>query len=801
MRSFAAVLGAAAGLAGCLAYRYRVFSSQNRAGPTVVRLRRLVAASAGAPQGSLTVPPTAYPAVRRDESVVEELHGQLIADPYRWLEDPDSPETQAFVAAQNKLTSSVLEQCEAREPFKELFTELFNYEKYGTPYKRGQRYYYSHNSGLQNQFVIYSQPSLDGEARVLLDPNTLSDDGTVALGGQSFSEDGSLYAYMLSSGGSDWRTIHVKRINQETGEAQDLEGEKLDHVKFSGITWTHDNKGFFYARYEEAQTADKGTETHINLGQQVMYHVLGTPQSADVTILADPQHPTWMFGTEVTHDGRYLLCTVSNGCEPVNKLWYVDLEAVPRGPGGALDFSAFDFHSGKQPLPLVKLIDDFKAQWDYCGHQMGSDGSPPTITLHTNLDAPRYRVVRGDMSAAAAGNFAASCSDLLPQHDKDLLQWASLIKGGTLLACYLRDVVTALQLHSWDSGSLIKPVAMPGIGSVGGFSGNHKSTECFFSFTSFTEPGAIYRLDLAGGAAAAEPTLYRRIATQGFSPDDFETRQVFVASKDGTRVPMFVVHRRGLQLDGTNPTLLYGYGGFNVSLEPGFSVSRLCWMLAFNGVYAVANLRGGGEYGTSWRDAGSVHNKQNVFDDFQACAQYLHDSRYSSPHTLAIQGGSNGGLLVAACANQRPDLFQAVLAQVGVMDMLRFHKFTIGHAWVSDYGSPDNAKDFECILKYSPLHNVRPPAGGTKQYPAFLITTGSHDDRVVPLHSHKLTATLQHVLAGSPDSPQRNPLLTRVEVRAGHGAGKPTSKVIEETADMFAFAAACIGAKWRHTKA
>lgn len=746
------------------------------------------AAAQGAQQGSLSVDPSQYPATRRDESMVEDLHGVAVADPYRWLEDPDSAETQAWVEAQNGVTAGVLEQCGSRDRFKQLFTQLFDYEKFGTPYKRGQRFYYSHNSGLQNQYVIYTQGSLDGEARVLLDPNTLSEDGTVALGGQAFSEDGTLYAYMLSSGGSDWRTIRLKKIDQETGEATDVEGEVIDHVKFSGITWTHDNKGFFYCRYAEPKTADKGTETDINLGQQLCYHVLGTPQSQDVTILADPQNPTHMFGTECTHDGRYLLISVSNGCEPVNKLWYVDLEALPRdASSAALQLSSFDFHTGKEALPIVKMIDDFTAAWDY----QGSDGT--AITLHTNLDAPRYRVVRGDMGAAA-GTFAAGCTDLLPQHEKDLLQWTSLLKGGTLVACYLRDVVSVLQLHSWEDGSLTKAVAMPGIGSVGGFSGSHKHTQWFFSFTSFTEPGAIYCAEGLG-----EPTLFRRIATNGFSPDDFETKQVFVSSKDGTKVPMFVVHKKGLQLDGTNPTLLYGYGGFNISLEPSFSVSRLCWMLAYNGVYAVANLRGGGEYGTEWRAAGSCHNKQNVFDDFQACAQHLHGAGYSSPRTLAIQGGSNGGLLVAACANQRPDLFQVVLAQVGVMDMLRFHKFTIGHAWCTDYGNPDKAEDFEVVLRYSPIHNVAVPQGESKQYPAFLITTGDHDDRVVPLHSHKLTATLQHVLAGSPDSSQRNPLLTRIEVKAGHGAGKPTTKVIQETSDMMGYAAAVIGAKWQHS--
>lgn len=732
--------------------------------------------------------PEEYPQARRDESVREVLHGVEVCDPYRWLEDPDAAETRAFVDAQNRLTTSVLERCGSRERFKQLFTELYNYERFGTPYKRGDRWYYSYNSGLLAQNIVYTQSDLGADPSVLIDPNKLSEDGTVALMGQSFSEDGRLVAYALSSGGSDWRSVHVMEVDPATGGVMQR-GDVLEHVKFSGMTWTHDNKGFFYARFTPPTTGDAGTETDINLNQQLMYHVVGRPQAEDVTVLALPDNPEFMMGTEITHDGRYLIIDVTSGCEPANRVWYVDLDPIPQNPAsGALDFSSYDFHSGDKQLPLVKLVDDFEAQYSY----LGSEGT--VWTFQTNLGAPRYRVVRTDISSPSP---PTSWSDVIPQHPQDLLQWAVLLQGGLLAVCYLHDVKAKLQLHRFSDGTVSKELPLPGVVSIGGFSGSHKHSTMFVTLTGFTEPGATYRYDVSD--PDPQPVLFRRIATKGFNPDDFVTEQVFVSSKDGTRVPMFITHRKGLVRDGATPTLLYGYGGFNISLEPGFSLSRVCWMLAYGGIAAVANLRGGGEYGREWRNAGSLGNKQNVFDDFQACASYLQAMNYCSPGTLVIQGGSNGGLLVAACANQRPDLFGVVLAQVGVMDMLRFHKFTIGHAWVSDYGDPGKPQDFNWLLPYSPLHNVAQPQGGTRQYPAFLITTGDHDDRVVPLHSHKLTATLQHVLAGSPDSPQRNPLLTRVEVRAGHGAGKPTAKIIQEVADMLSYAAEVMGAAWRYT--
>ena len=478
----------------------------------------------------------------------------------------------------------------------------------------------------------------------------------------------------------------------------------------------------------------------------------------------------------------------------------MDLTSIPtkcktESDGAAhLDFSSFDFHTGTAPLPVHKVVDNFNAAWQYVSSDSAVDGG--AWTLMTNLNAPRYKLVRGDVTGD--GDIIISSPEEWPEviaeHPKNVLQWVSRLKGDSLVACYLEDVKSVLQLRKFSTGEVVKELPLPGIGSVAGFSGDHKYSEFFFSFTGFTEPGAQYHC-IADDDEDPTPQLFRRITTK-FDPDAFETRQVFVPSKDGTLVPMFLVHRKGKVFNGDAATLLYGYGGFNISLEPSFSISRVCWLLAYDGVYAVANCRGGGEYGITWRNDGSLAKKQNVFDDFISCAEYLHAEKISSPATLAIQGGSNGGLLVAACVNQRPDLFAVGIAQVGVLDCLRFKLFTIGHAWISDYGNVDTEEDFNWIVKWSPLHNVAPPANGG-QYPAILLTTGDHDDRVVPLHTHKLLAQMQYVLSGGKGSVQRNPLLARVEVRAGHGAGKPTAKVIAEAADMFSFAAEVMGAEWK----
>ncbi|CAG9466649.1 unnamed protein product [Pedinophyceae sp. YPF-701] len=745
------------------------------------------AAALGAPLSPVTVDPATYPAARRDESVVDQLHGVQIPDPYRWLEDPDSEETKAFVAAQNEVTDALLAACPSREAFKQRMTEMWDYEKFGCPFRRGKRVFYYHNSGLQAQSVLWMQDALDAPAKVLLDPNTLSEDGTVALGGASFSEDGTHLAYKLSSGGSDWQTIHVLRID-DAGQRHDLP-DKLTHVKFSSLAWTHDGRGFFYCRFPKPRDengGELGTETDINLNMELYYHVLGTPQDDDVVVWKDPEHPSWMCGAEVSDDGRYLLLSVSVGCQPMNRLWYADLAAVPRGAGP--DGQALSLQQGA--LQIKPIVDDFSASWDYVANEGAA------LTLHTNHNAPRYRLVRVDLDAFDAAAGPAAFAEVVPQHEKDVLEWATALQGDALVLCWMRDVKNALELRSLADGRAVAEIPLPGIGAVQGFAGRREDADCFFKFVSFTEPGAIFRCDVAGGAPKTE--TFRSVKLPGgVDLGTLETRQVFCKSKDGTSVPMFVVHKKGMKLDGSAPALLYGYGGFNISLTPSFSVARLVFALGYGGVLAYANCRGGGEYGIGWREAGSVLNKQNVFDDFQACAEHLIAEKLTSPARLAIEGGSNGGLLVAACCNQRPDLYGCVIGRVGVMDMLRFHKFTIGHAWTTDFGDPDKEGEFQCLLRYSPLHNVRRPEGGTQNYPPVILTTGDHDDRVVPLHSLKLIATLQHELCMSGESPQRNPLVVRVEVRAGHGAGKPTAKVIQETADVYAFAAHVMNVQWQ----
>ncbi|GAQ82840.1 Prolyl oligopeptidase family protein [Klebsormidium nitens] len=721
-----------------------------------------------------------YPEVRRDETVVDEFHGKhQIADPYRWLENPDDAETKAFVDAQNEVTQKFLSECETREKFRERMTALYNYPKYGTPFRRGSKYFYFKNTGLQAQSVLYMVESVDApeeSARILLDPNTLSSDGTVALSSYSFSEDGQFLAYGLSKGGSDWQEVHVLRVSDGQEES-----DVLKWAKFTSLAWTHDNAGLFYNRYPEppkAEGLDAGTETASNLHQKLYYHRLGTDQAEDILCYEAPDEPKWMFGAEITDDGKYLIISVEEGCDPVNRVFYCDLEALSGGLAGVTGL-----------LPVVKLIDNFEAQYGY----IANDGT--SFVFQTNKNAPLYKVVRVDLTKPD------SWEDLIPESKSDLLEWAHCVHQSLLLVCYQADVKHVLQLHDLASGRLLRGLPLD-IGSVSSATGRRQDSQIFYSFTGFLNPSTIFRVDLEQPDAA--PTVFRDTVVGGLNKDEFETRQVFVPSKDGTKIPMFVVSKKGIALDGSHPALLYGYGGFNISLTPSFSVARVILMRHYGAVVAIANIRGGGEYGETWHKAGSLANKQNCFDDFQACSEYLINSGYTAPARLAIEGGSNGGLLVAACINQRPDLYGAALAHVGVMDMLRFHLFTIGHAWTTDYGCADKADQFEWLIKYSPLHNVRRPwespsdgAPAARQYPATLLLTGDHDDRVSPLHSLKLIATLQHTLVNSANgSPQSNPLIIRIDTKAGHGAGRPTQKIIDEYADVYSFMAKVTGAKW-----
>ena len=671
-----------------------------------------------------------YPSSRKADQV-DDYHGTKVADPYRWLENPDSEETKAWVEEQNQITFSYLGEIPVREQIKQRLTQLWNYEKYGSPFKEGDRYFYFKNDGLQNQSVLYTLTSLDAEPTVLLDPNTLSEDGTIALSGLSITEDGKLMAYGLSTSGSDWIEWKVRDV--ETGN--DL-SDHLKWVKFSGTSWTHDGEGFFYSRYDEPNEATKLED--INYYQKIYYHKLGTPQSADILIYHRPDQKEWMFGAGVTEDGRYLIISIDRGTDPKNLVLYKDLQTPDS--------------------PVVELISEFEANYSF----IDNDGS--VFWFRTDLDAPRGRVIAIDSNNPARDNW----QEIIPQA-AETLEGVGLLNN-QFVADYLKDARSSIKIFNLD-GSFIREVELPGIGSAGGFGGKRYDTETFYTFTSFTTPGTIYRYNMVSG----ESTLFRK-PNVAFNPDEYETKQVFYSSKDGTQVPMFITHKKGLQLDGNNPTLLYGYGGFNVSLTPSFSVSRLVWM-EMGGVYALPNLRGGGEYGEEWHQAGTKLNKQNVFDDFIAAAEWLINNKYTQPAKLAINGGSNGGLLVGACMTQRPDLFGAALPAVGVMDMLRFHKFTIGWAWCSDYGSPENLDEFKALYAYSPLHNLKP---GTA-YPATMITTADHDDRVVPAHSFKFAAALQEAHAGE------KPVLIRIETNAGHGAGKPTTKIIEELADEWAF--------------
>ncbi|KAK5879962.1 hypothetical protein CesoFtcFv8_023035 [Champsocephalus esox] len=703
-----------------------------------------------------------YPQAYRDDAVMDAYHDDKVPDPYSWLEDPDSEKTQAFVTAQNQLTVPYLESCEVRDLFKERMTELYDYPKYSCPFKRGDKYFHFYNTGLQNQSVMYMQDSLDAEPKVFLDPNTFSEDGTVALRGYAFSEDGENLAYGTSASGSDWVEICFLQVEG----AKALE-DRLERVKFSCMSWTHDGKGLFYNSYPEQKGKSDGTETSANLHQKLYFHILGTPQSEDVLCAEFPDQPKWMAGAEVSDDGGYLLLSIREGCDPVNRLWYCDLKTTPEGITGL--------------LPWVKLIDNFDAEYEY----VTNEGT--LFTFKTNLDAPRYRLINIDFASPAQTNW----KELIPQHDKDVIVFATCTFSSYVFVCFLHDVKNVLKMYRLSSGEELRTFPLD-VGSVVGFTGRKRDSEIFYYFTSFLSPAIIYHCDLT--KEPLQPHIFREVTVKGFSPSDYQTTQIFYPSKDGTEIPMFIVHKKGLKLDGSHPGFLYGYGGFNISITPSYSVSRLIFVRHLGGVLAVANIRGGGEYGETWHKAGMLANKQNCFTDFQCAAEYLVKEGYTTSSKLTINGGSNGGLLVAACVNQRPELFGCAVAQVGVMDMLKFHKFTIGHAWTTDFGCSEEKPQFDWLMKYSPLHNIRIPEGNGVQYPSVLLLTGDHDDRVVPLHSLKFIATLQHIVGRS--SKQTNPLFILVDTKSGHGAGKPTSKVIQEVADTYAFIARCLNISW-----
>jgi prolyl oligopeptidase len=663
------------------------------------------------------------------------LHGLSISDPWFWLEDLDSAETRAWVEAQYQRTFAFLDAIPQREEIRQRITELWNYSRRSVPFKEGRRYFDLRNDGLQNQWVLFVRDGLDGTSRVLLDPNTLSSEGTVALAGTEPCRDGSLLAYGLSRSGSDWTEWHVRDV--ESGN--DL-ADRIEWAKFSTISWTPDGKGFFYCRYDAPKSGDEFEGQ--NVFHKLFYHRIGSPQGEDERIYDRPDHKDWNFNTEITEDGRYLIIHVWAATNH-NLIFYRDLQS-----NGA----------------VVELISKFEANYQF----IGNDG--PTFWFHTDWEAPLGRVVAID----TAQDGVPILRTLIPETEHTLTQVTAV--GDFFLASFLANAHSKVKVFARD-GVFVRDVELPGIGTASGFSGRPGDPETFFDFTGFTQPITVHRYDVSTGVVTE---LFRPALK--FDPDRFETKQVFYSSKDGTRLSMFIVHKLGLVIDGSHLTQLYGYGGFGISITPSFSSARIAWMER-GGIFAVPNLRGGGEYGELWHQAGTKERKQNVFDDFIAAAEWLIANGYTSRSKLAIMGASNGGLLVGACMTQCPDLFGAVVPTVGVMDMLRFHKFTIGSAWTSDYGSPDDPQDFKYLLAYSPYHNVR---NGTA-YPPTLITTGDHDDRVVPSHSYKFAAALQAAQSGSA------PILIRVDVRAGHGLGKPVSMQIDEVVDVMAFLVKVLG--------
>jgi prolyl oligopeptidase len=669
-----------------------------------------------------------YPETKK-VSQSDNYFGTTVADPYRWLEDDNSEETKAWVREENKVTFDYLAKIPYREQLRKRITELSNYPRTSAPYRQGDYYFFTKNDGLQPQSVYYFQKGINGTPEVFIDPNKMNAAGTTAVSLAGFSNDRKYVAYTVNESGSDWQTVYVKDV-----AGNKVLTDKLDWVKFSGAAWVND--GFFYSRYEEPV---KGTElSKANEYQKIYFHKLGDPQSNDPLVYSDKDHAQRYYGAQTTEDEKFMILNISEGTDGA-ELWYMDLRNREAG--------------------FKKLFEGFKYNYSVL------DDEGENLIVLTNNNAPNYKVVLVDPKNPAMENW----KEIIPE--KNILLQNVYATGGKLFAEYLKDATSRIYQFN-RAGSLEREVQMPGYGTVAGFIGEKDDQQVFYSFTSFTTPATIYKYDIASGKSE----IYKKPEVK-FNPDDFETKQVFYTSKDGSKIPMFLIFKKGIKLDGSNPTLLYGYGGFNIPLTPNFGASRIAFM-ENGGVYAVANLRGGSEYGEKWHEAGMLLKKQTVFDDFISAAEYLISEKYTSSQKLAIIGRSNGGLLVGACETQRPDLYKVCFPGVGVMDMLRYHKFTVGWGWAVEYGSSDDSINFKNLYAYSPLHNIKP---GTK-YPATLITTADHDDRVVPAHSFKFAATLQQAQA-NPDAP----VLIRIDTNAGHGGGRPIAKVIDEDTDIYSF--------------
>jgi prolyl oligopeptidase len=747
--------------------------------------------------------PFKYPDAPR-HNVVDVIHGVEVADPFRWLEENESSQTRSWIEQQNAITTPYLKAIPQRAEIEKRITELWNYERFGSPSKDGGWYFYSYNSGLLNQPILYVTKDLSQKGDVLIDPKEFDAKGTVALAGSAVSDDGKYFAYATADGGSDWTKWKIRDIATK----QDLPDE-IKWVKFSGASWLPDSSGFFYSRYDEPKVGQELVA--VNYYPKFYMHKVGQKQADNVKVYERPDQKEWGIGGGVTEDDRYLILSLSQGTDPKNRLYVRDLSTHPigakpteidarilavehdiRGLQDQIDALPKEKADAAKPLQdkiaakraertelvksqgnvahgFVELLNDFDASYEY----VGNDG--PVFYISTNLNAPRSRIIAIDLTKPARENW----KEIIPQAE-ETLQGTGMV-GDFFFASYLKDAKT--QVKQFDrSGKLVREVKFPGIGSAGGFGGKREDKETFYSFTSYNVPPSVYKFDINTG----ESTVWKRPDVK-FNPDDFEVSQQWFTSKDGTKVPMFVTHKKGIKLDGSNPTLLYGYGGFNIPLTPGFSPRTIAWMER-GGVYAVANIRGGGEYGETWHKAGTGVNKQNVFDDFVAAAEYLIDKKYTSKGRIGCEGGSNGGLLVGAMIAQRPDLWGATLPAVGVMDMLRFQKFTIGWAWKSDYGDTEKDKAvFDAVLKYSPYHAVL--RAKDAKWPATLVLTADRDDRVVPAHSFKFAAAIQATQTGP------EPVLIRIDTRAGHGAGKSTSQRIEEAADVTAFLVKHLGAK------
>lgn len=668
-----------------------------------------------------------YPKAKKI-SHIDDYHGNKIEDPYRWLEDTNSDETKQWIEQENKLTNEYLSKIPYRNSLKNRLTELMNYERYSAPLKVGEYYIFSKNDGLQEQNVIYIQKGLDGTPEILIDPNKFSEDGSVSLAGIFFSNDNKYLSYGISKGGSDWREFYVMDLSTKK-----ILDDKIQWSKFTGNAWYKD--GFFYGKYNEPKAGEELKQS--NEFQKLYYHKIGTPQTQDLLILEDKQNPKRLFEANVTDDEKYLIISVAEGSSSYNLLWYKNL----------LDDG-----------PIVKLIDNFEAEYN------AVDNIDDKLLVVTNYEAPNYKLILIDLKNPSKDNWET----IIPE-SKNVIQNVSHI-GSKLIVTFIKDATSKISVYN-ENGKYLYDIDLPTLGTVSGFGGKNKDTETFYTFTSFTYPPTIYRYDIINNKSE----LFRKSNVK-FDMTAYETKQIFYESKDGTKVPLFIVHKKGLKLDGNNPTLLYAYGGFNISQQPSFSVLRIP-LLENNFVFALACIRGGGEYGEEWHKAGMLSKKQNVFDDFISAAEWLIENKYTSPNKLSIQGASNGGLLIGAVINQRPELIKVAFPMVGVMDMLRFHKFTIGWAWVSEYGSSDNPEQFNYLIKYSPLHNIKKGV----DYPATMVTTADHDDRVFPAHSFKYIATLQE------KNSSKNPALIRIETKVGHGAGTSTSKSIELYTDLWSF--------------